>query len=201
MIGDEGTVDKAESLRTCIATGQSQPKAGMLRFVIGPDNRPVPDLEEKLPGRGLWLGAERALLQTACAKNLFAKRARRQVDVDAGMPGQVETLLARRCIKWIELARRARQAIGGFDEVRRHLAADGAGYLLVASDGSADMQGKIVRLAGDMPKLDALTAAELGVAFGREKVAHGLVFHGGLGESLSRDMFRLSGVRAKELAT
>ena len=64
--------ETAENLRTCIASGRQQPKFDMVRFVIGPDHRPVPDLEEKLPGRGLWLSAERHVIHTACIKNLFA---------------------------------------------------------------------------------------------------------------------------------
>ena len=35
------------SLRRCIATGREQPKASLIRFVIGPDDTLVPDLEEK----------------------------------------------------------------------------------------------------------------------------------------------------------
>ena len=39
----------------------------------------VPDLEGTLPGRGLWLSAERALAEKAFARGLFAKAARRAV--------------------------------------------------------------------------------------------------------------------------
>ena len=39
--------------RKCIVSGQSQPKAGLIRFVIGPDAMVVPDVLARLPGRGI----------------------------------------------------------------------------------------------------------------------------------------------------
>ena len=36
--------------RRCIATGQSQPVRGLIRFVVGPDGQVVPDVAGKLPG-------------------------------------------------------------------------------------------------------------------------------------------------------
>lgn len=197
---NEGAAEQTESLRTCIASGRRQPKSAMVRFVIGPDNHPVPDLEEKLPGRGLWLRAERRALDAACRKNLFAKRARRQVSIEPDMPAVVEDLLVRRCIRWVELARRSRQAVGGFDEVRRRLQSGARGYLLSARDGAGDGRGKIARSAGEMVVLDALTATELGAAFGRERMVHVLITAGGLADSLCRDMIRLSGLREDGVA-
>ena len=187
--------ETAENLRTCIASGRQQPKFDMVRFVIGPDHRPVPDLEEKLPGRGLWLSAERNVIHTACIKNLFAKRARQRVDIDTAMPDALVRLLVQRCVRWLELARRAGQTVIGFDEVQRLLAENGSGHVLSAHDGGLDGRKKIARLAGGRSVLDALSATEMGGAFGRERVVHALVSADGLGESLVRDMGRLAGLR------
>ena len=187
--------ETAKNLRTCIASGRQQPKFDMVRFVIGPDHRPVPDLEEKLPGRGLWLSAEHHVIHTACIKNLFAKRARQRVDIDTAMPDTLVRLLVQRCVRWIELARRAGQTVIGFDEVRRLLAENGSGHLLSAHDGGLDGRKKIARLAGERSVLDALSATEMGGALGRERVVHALVLADGLGKSLVRDMGRLAGLR------
>ena len=51
--------------RKCIATGEVQPKFGLVRFVVGPDGQIVPDIMGKLPGRGIWVSAERAALEKA----------------------------------------------------------------------------------------------------------------------------------------
>ncbi len=197
---DHGAGETSESHRTCIASGRKQPKAAMVRFVIGPDDKPVPDLEEKLPGRGLWLSAERHMVHTACDKNLFAKRARCRVDVDGELPARLTDLLARRCIRWVELARRAGQAVGGFDEVRRKLGASKGGVLLSARDGASDGREKLARIAGGRQISDALSATELGAAFGRERVVHALVSAGGLSDNLNRDLMRLSGLRQDGVA-
>ena len=45
--------------RRCVATGESGPTEGMIRFVIDPEDRVTPDLAGKLPGRGVWIGARR----------------------------------------------------------------------------------------------------------------------------------------------
>ena len=57
--------DRETPERRCIVTGETQPKAGLIRFVADPDGQVVPDLAEKLPGRGFWVVAERAALEAA----------------------------------------------------------------------------------------------------------------------------------------
>ena len=81
---------KAETARKCIVSGDLKPKAEMIRFVVGPEDDIVPDLDEKLPGRGLWLSAEADVLKTACVKNSFARAARRGVKVPDGLSDRVE---------------------------------------------------------------------------------------------------------------
>ena len=55
-------------LRTCIVTGETAAPERMIRFVVGPEGDVVPDLARRLPGRGMWLRAERALLEQAVAR-------------------------------------------------------------------------------------------------------------------------------------
>ena len=45
--------------RLCAVTRAVKPVDELIRFVVGPDGV-VPDLKRKLPGRGLWVTAERA---------------------------------------------------------------------------------------------------------------------------------------------
>ena len=200
----------ADSLRSCAATGRKLPKDGMIRFVIGPDHRPVPDLEEKLPGRGIWLSAERHVIHTACRKNVFAKRARRPVEVDDGLAERVEALLVKRCQRWLQLARRAHVAIGGHDEVQRRLEGKGAdqgnvrgGILLAAHDSGAGGRAGLARLARGIDRgieqSAALGADEIGAPFERERMAHVLVLAGGLRDGLGRDLRRLAGLRQASL--
>ncbi|MCF6199646.1 MAG: DUF448 domain-containing protein, partial [Hyphomicrobiaceae bacterium] len=45
----------------------------LIRFVLSPEQIVTPDLRCKLPGRGLWLSANRESLELAVNKNLFAR--------------------------------------------------------------------------------------------------------------------------------
>src|SRR4051794_34202917 len=89
----------------------------MIRFVVGPDRSLVPDLAARLPGRGMWLSADRGAVRTALAKNLFGKVARGQVTAEADLPDRLETMLVARCLDLVGLARRAGGLVAGFDQV------------------------------------------------------------------------------------
>ena len=47
--------ETADTVRRCAVTRALRPKDELIRFVFGPDGAVVPDLKEKLPGRGVWL--------------------------------------------------------------------------------------------------------------------------------------------------
>ena len=100
--------------RRCLVTGETGPKAGLIRFVIGPDDVVVPDVLGKLPGRGLYVTADRAALQAAVKKRAFARGARRAVTVPEGLVDTVEAALARRVIDLVSMARKAGNAVCGF---------------------------------------------------------------------------------------
>jgi len=172
----------------------------MLRFVVDPEHRIVIDVDGKLPGRGLWLSADRDMLHTACAKNLFARAARSQVKVPEDLAERVEEQLVRRCLSHIGLARRAGQAIAGFEKVEAWLkSGKGVGLLLAASDGSEQGRAKITSLARALAAkaslVDSLDSAELGAAFGRDKAVHAVLAKGRLAGKLLVDASRLKGLR------
>src|SRR5271168_2433426 len=83
--GDEEAAETGP-LRRCAVTRARLPKERMIRFVIGPDRAVVPDLAERLPGRGIWLSAARDVLETARLRGAFAKAARGPVTVPPDLP-------------------------------------------------------------------------------------------------------------------
>ena len=192
--------ETTKSIRTCIASGLPRSKAGMVRFVIDPEDRPIPDLEEKLPGRGIWLTADHRLIRRACIKNLFAKKARRRVHIDYDIPELMVKLMVRRCTHNLGLARRAGQTLIGFDKLKRALQNHQEGYVFLAHDGGLKGRKKIAQLAERVPILCALTATEIGIAFGRNRVVYAFISPSGLGDGLFRDMSRLAGLRETSLA-
>jgi predicted RNA-binding protein YlxR (DUF448 family) len=185
--------DDAE--RRCIVTGETQPKAGLIRFVVGPDDSIVPDLLEKLPGRGIWVTSSRDALQKAAKKGLFARGAKQAVTVPDGLIDAVETGLARRVVDLISLARKAGGAVTGFEKVKSWLMTEHARVLIQASDGSGRGKSKLRPPEGNNSFIGILTANELGLAFGRENVIHGALAAGGLTKRVVEEAARLKGLR------
>ena len=188
--------EHATPLRRCLASGLSGERSRLVRFVIAPDGEIVPDVGERLPGRGLWVTADRAALETARRRKLFAKAARAAVRVPDDLAEQVERLLVRRCRELLGLALRSGQATFGYQRVREWLIARKGALLLEASDGAPGDCAKLRALAGELPVVAVLTAEELGAAVGRARFVHGILLPGKLSNALAREAHRLAGFRA-----
>ncbi|MGE5514203.1 MAG: RNA-binding protein [Bacteroidota bacterium] len=194
---DWAEVDQPESgpSRRCIVTGTVRPKGELLRFVISPAGEVVPDLERRLPGRGIWLSARRDVVNTAQAKRLFAKAARRAVTVPDDLADRLEGLLRQRCLNLISLARRAGQAICGFEKVKAELKAGRAAVLVEARDAAEDGKCKMRALASGHPVVELFDAVELGAPFGRDQSVHAVLTPGGLARRLVEEAGLLAGFR------
>lgn len=184
--------------RRCIVTGQTADRSGMVRFVVGPDGAVVPDVEGKLPGRGFWVTATRGSVAAAVAGRKFSRAARRDVRAAPGLGDEVAERLLRRCQDILGLARGAGQAVTGFDQVRQALDNGSAAVLLAASDASDDGRRKLRARRGDIPLVEALTVAELSLAFGRENVVHAALLAGGLASRFLSEATRFAGFRPQE---
>nr|WP_319948492.1 RNA-binding protein [uncultured Shimia sp.] len=180
--------------RKCIATGEVLSTDGLIRFVIGPDTQIVPDVLGKLPGRGIWVIADRDALTKAMKKGLFARAAKQPVTVPDTLVAEVETQLVRRVVDLISLARKSGEAVTGYEKVKDWLSKEYAEVLIQASDGSGRGKTKL-----STPHyghyIGWLTAEELGLAFGRQTVIHGALASGGLTQRVVQEAQRLKGVR------
>jgi uncharacterized protein len=184
-------------MRRCVAARAPRLAEGMIRFVVGPDHALVPDLAGRLPGRGLWLSAERRAVQGAVARNLFAKAARDRVVVAPDLADRLEAMLVRRCLDLVGLARRAGELVAGFDQVEDLLRRGRAALVLQARDGAADGRRKVASVAGALkvPVVEAFDRAELGAAIGRAEAVHLALAPGGVERRLEAELGRLSGFR------
>lgn len=181
--------------RRCIVTGAVLPKEQLLRFVVGPDSMVVPDVEGRLPGRGIWLSPGRDVVNTAVAKRLFAKAARRAVVVPDDLADLIERILHRRCLDALALARRAGQAVCGFEKVKAELKSGRVAVLVQAGDAAQDGRDKLKALAPGAVVVDQFDAAELGAVFGRDHAVHACVAPGGLARRLTTEAALLAGFR------
>ena len=194
LLSDSGRDEQGRPMRRCILSGAVRPKDEMVRFVVGPGGEIVADVDERLPGRGFWLSADRDMLMKASAKHVFAKAARRSVRVPDNFADLVEGALVRRCLSLVGLARRAGQAVIGYEKSREWLKSGRAGIVVAASDGSAASRAKLEALASGVP-IAVLRADELGAAAGRDRAVHMVVSPGRLADSLKREAERLAGFR------
>jgi hypothetical protein len=165
-------VGSAKSQRRCIATGEIHDRSSLLRFVVEPNGELVPDIASRLPGRGLWLTPRRDILESAIARRLFARSARRAIITPVGFADRVEALLVQRCLDTIGLGRRAGLAVAGFEKAREALRTGKATLLLLALDGTEGGRRKIRALGRGLPAAIVLTAAEMGAIFGRDHVVN-----------------------------
>ncbi|GFE64536.1 RNA-binding protein [Litoreibacter roseus] len=187
--------------RRCIATGEVGDPDMMIRFVVGPEGQAVPDITGKLPGRGMWVTADSDALRTAMNKKAFSRSAKTQVSVPDDLFEMTETLLAKRLVDLISLARKAGQAVTGYEKVKGLLETDRARVLIQASDGSERGKSRLRSPPGKDVFIGSLTAQELGLAFGRESVIHGALTAGGLSKQVIAEAKRLKGVRGKSGGT
>lgn len=186
--------------RRCIVSGEVLPEGRLVRFVAAPDGQIVPDIEAKLPGRGLWVRAERKAVEQAAAKGLFARAAGGAVKADTALAGRTEARLVERMLDHLGLGRRAGDLILGFDQVERALRSPGAPAVIIeASDAAADGGRKLqaaARASGIAPfVIGALSSAELSLALGRSNVVHAALKSGRIAERLVFDAGRLNGFR------
>jgi predicted RNA-binding protein YlxR (DUF448 family) len=165
----------------------------MLRFVLGPGGEIVPDLEGRLPGRGLWLSARADVLERAVRRGAFSKAVRGAVHVPLDLRLRIEDGLRRRIRDLVGLARRSGQAVSGWDSVREWLRAGKAGLLVEALDGSTAERDRLVGSRAVVVVMP-LPADVLGSVFGRDRAVHVALAPGRLAERIAAEAARLAGL-------
>ena len=197
--GSSTTLAAAARERRDIASGLVMDEARLIRFVAGPDGAVVPDLARKLPGRGLWVAADRASVDMAVKKSLFARAAKQRLVAGADLADSVAALLGRRLLSGLGLARKAGELTSGFEKVQGAIVAGKAAFLVEASDGADDGRRKLLAAARRVhrrPRLIGLFASvDLGLALGGENVIHTAFLAGRGAERWTIDVERLSGFR------
>lgn len=163
--------------------------------MVDPAGVVVPDVAEQLPGRGMWVTADRALLALAVEKNYFSRAAQQKVDVPADLAIATERAVEKRVHELFGLLRRANAAVAGFDKVEAAMFKGRLAAVLTASDASANAHAKGAGFAKSLPHITWLSVAEMSFALGRENVVHAALIPGTLTERFLREARRLRGLR------
>ena len=185
--------------RRDIVSSEVMEEARLIRFVAGPDGRVFPDFGRKLPGRGLWVAADRASLETAARKGLFSRAAKAKLTAPPDLADTVQAQLERRCLDGLGLARREGVLISGFEKALASIRSGKAAWMIEASDGAADGRNKLLaaaRRASPPPDLcGAFTVEQIGLATGGETVIHAVLLAGRTARRWTDEVRRLAGFR------
>lgn len=189
--------------RTCIVTRTARQPEDLIRFVAGPDGTVVPDLKRKLPGRGCWVGAEKALVEKAVAKNLFARALKAPVKAFPDLASRVDSLLSATALGALGLARKAGAVALGAGKVEATVRGGKVIAVLHALEASQDGVRKMTAArkstfhAGgrDVPAYRLFSEAEMSLALGATNVIHAAVLDQGPGEAALRRVDALARYR------
>lgn len=203
--GDER--DKKSPERTCVVTRRKMAANDLIRFVRGPDGAIVPDVASRLPGRGVWVTADRETVGAAARGGAFARSLKRAVTVPADLVDMTDWLLARRALAALSLANKAGQVVPGFTKVEISIARGEAVALVHAAEASEDGAGKLDRrfraISAELgtenvaATVTIFTVSELSLAIGRPNVVHAALLQGGASMSFLREATRLARYRSQ----
>lgn len=191
---------RRERERRCIVSGEHDSGANLIRFALSPDGVVTPDVAAKLPGRGAWVRADRAIIDQAGKKGAFARAFKAQAQVPDGLADVVEALLSRRCLDQLGMAQRAGALAVGATKVGAAIRSNPAFLLIEATDGAEEGREKLMSLHiglwGRPPAaVGCFNSTDLGVALGRERVIHACLLQERLASVWAAEIGRLSGFR------
>ena len=163
---------KVNPQRSCLACRETRDKGSLLRFVLAPDRTVVPDLQQKLPGRGVYTCMKSSCLKQAALKKQFSRGFKGEVlGAEAeNLTRQVAEKLEERIASYLCLANKGGKIASGSDQVMDKLKKGGAGILFLATDISADIGEKfraVAKLKG-VRCMALFTKDRLGELIGKE---------------------------------
>jgi uncharacterized protein len=173
-------------VRSCILTRERAPRHGLIRLALSPTGEVLPDVRARAPGRGAWIGVDRAALETAIAKGRLRGALARAfkgapLTIAPDLPARVAVALERAALDRLGLEARAGTIVTGAERIEAaarggklhalyHAAdagADGAAKLAQAWRVGSDREGEPVR-GLTLPVGRAILSA----ALGRENAVH-----------------------------
>ncbi|MBR4127260.1 MAG: RNA-binding protein [Alphaproteobacteria bacterium] len=190
-----------DTVRLCIVTQETLPVDKLVRFCVAPDGLLVPDLAHKLPGRGIWVSADKDVIETACRKNLFTKAARRKTVCPENMDELIKKLFVRRLQSLLGVAKKAGLVTAGFEKVAEALRKGQVFCLIEAVDAAEDGREKLRRLCAgiDISVVRILTADQAAEALGTGVCVHAALKSGGISDLFVAEARRFAAYCKTEL--
>lgn len=202
-----GKKDDGVNDRMCIVTRKSGDADELIRFVAGPDGAVVADLKRVLPGRGCWVKAERAVVDKAVAKKLFARALKESVTARPDLGAEVERLIGLQLAGMVNMARKAGQFVTGagkVDQAVRGLAALAVFHATDAADDGVrkiDQARKAASFARDdrteIPSFRLFSEGEWERLLGQNAFIHAAALAGQAGEGVVKRAIMLEKYRGE----
>ncbi|WP_092868910.1 RNA-binding protein [Hyphomicrobium facile] len=209
---EQGSVPGSE--RLCAVTRRALDPENLIRFALSPDGIIVPDLDRRLPGRGVWVGCERGLIEKAVSTHAFSKSLKMKAEAPVDLAERVDDLIVKRVAGMLSLANKAGSVIAGFEKIYAALEKKPVRAILHGSDAALDGRSKIdrkykaIQASRGAPAaiVDVLTIAQMSLAIGRGSVVHAALTPGGLSDRFLEEAERLlryrsSAIEATPVAT
>ena len=190
----EDAVGDGKNGRMCIVTRESGSEDDLIRFVAAPDGTVVADLKRRLPGRGCWVKAERALIDKAVAKRMFSRALKAEVTATEDLGVRVEKLLAADLTGMMNMARKAGQFVTGASKVDAAVRSGAAIAVFHATDAADDGVRKIdqarkawhlgMETEAEIPSFRLFSEAEMEALMGQNTFIHAATLAGQAGEGV-----------------
>ena len=175
-----------EPERRCIISGDRGAKGGLIRLALGPDGEVAPDVRARAPGRGAWIGVDRAGVEAAVASGKLKGALNRtfkvkSVAVPDDLAARTEAALERAALDRLGLEARSGTLVTGSDRIADAARKGQVLLLLHACDAGEDGNRKLDqawRVGSDAEgsrQTGLVLAADrtiLSQALGRENVVH-----------------------------
>ena len=134
---------KVIKTKKCIIKDKFFEKKLMLKLVLSPDGKIILDLNEKLPGKHIWISSERNSLIEAENRNLFSNFFGIKKDENKKILINIISFLKKRIVQRISLARKSSYAICGYEKIKSALFLNKIDLLIQASDGSKKEKNRL----------------------------------------------------------
>lgn len=168
--------------RTCILTRESRPKEALIRLALSPDGEVAADVRGRAPGRGAYVGVNKAQLDEAIAKGrlkgaLAHAFKSKNVAVPADLGDRIAAALRQNALDRLGLEARGGTLITGAERIGQAARAGQVFMLIHASDAGEDGNRSLDqawRVGGGKPRGIVFPEDRtiLSLALGRENVVH-----------------------------
>ena len=187
--------------RMCVVTRKVADEAELIRFVRAPDGSVAVDLNRKLPGRGVWIGLNKARVREAVKRKAFSRGFGEVAEASPELPEMVAAQLRKSALSYISLAKKAGEAVTGNAKVEAMLLGGRARLLFHAREAAENGRRKLDQMVGpDVTAITIFASDELDLALGRANVIHAAVAKGGLAEKLLLAVRRLEAYEGPDSA-